>query len=148
MTSIFERKAYQRLVEWKNTAKGSTAMLIEGARRVGKSTVAEEFGRENYSSTIVIDFAQAPDDVLGFFRDLRNDLDTFFMYLSAFYDIELHERDSLIIFDEVQLYPKARESIKQLVADGRYDYVETGSLVSIRESVSGILILPKRTRCV
>lgn len=140
MTSIFERKAYQRLVEWKNTAKGSTAMLIEGARRVGKSTVAEEFGRENYSSTIVIDFAQAPDDVLGFFRDLRNDLDTFFMYLSAFYDIELHERDSLIIFDEVQLYPKARESIKQLVADGRYDYVETGSLVSIRESVSGILI--------
>ena len=79
---------------------------------------------------MLVDFSKAPDDVLGYFVDLRNDLDAFFMYLSSFYGVELHRRDSLIIFDEVQLYPKAREAIKQLVADGRYDYIETGSLVS------------------
>ena len=112
----------------------------EGARRVGKSTIAEEFGRRNYASYMLVDFSKAPDDVLGYFVDLRNDLDAFFMYLSSFYGVELHRRDSLIIFDEVQLYPKAREAIKQLVADGRYDYIETGSLVSIRENVKDILI--------
>ena len=137
---LFDRKAFARLARWKDQSHGSTAMLIEGARRVGKSTVAQEFARQNYASHILIDFSTAPDDILGYFRDLRNDLDTFFMYLSAYYGVELHERESLIIFDEVQLYPKARESIKQLVADGRYDYLETGSMLSIRENVESILI--------
>ena len=136
----FERKAYEKLASWKDSSQGSTALLIEGARRVGKSTIAEEFGRRNYASYMLVDFSKAPDDVLGYFVDLRNDLDAFFMYLSSFYGVELHRRDSLIIFDEVQLYPKAREAIKQLVADGRYDYIETGSLVSIRENVKDILI--------
>ena len=136
----FERKAYEELASWKESSQGSTALLIEGARRVGKSTIAEEFGRRNYASYMLVDFSKAPDDVLGYFVDLRNDLDAFFMYLSSFYGVELHRRDSLIIFDEVQLYPKAREAIKQLVADGRYDYIETGSLVSIRENVKDILI--------
>ena len=136
----FERKAYEKLASWKDSSQGSTALLIEGAWRVGKSTIAEEFGRRNYASYMLVDFSKAPDDVLGYFVDLRNDLDAFFMYLSSFYGVELHRRDSLIIFDEVQLYPKAREAIKQLVADGRYDYIETGSLVSIRENVKDILI--------
>ena len=136
----FERKAYEKLASWKDSSQGSTALLIEGARRVGKSTIAEEFGRRNYASYMLVDFSKASDDVLGYFVDLRNDLDAFFMYLSSFYGVELHRRDSLIIFDEVQLYPKAREAIKQLVADGRYDYIETGSLVSIRENVKDILI--------
>ena len=136
----FERKAYEELASWKDSSQGSTALLIEGAWRVGKSTIAEEFGRRNYASYMLVDFSKAPDDVLGYFVDLRNDLDAFFMYLSSFYGVELHRRDSLIIFDEVQLYPKAREAIKQLVADGRYDYIETGSLVSIRENVKDILI--------
>lgn len=136
----FERKAYEKLASWKESSQGSTALLIEGARRVGKSTIAEEFGRRNYASYMLVDFSKAPDDVLDYFVDLRNDLDAFFMYLSSFYGVELHRRDSLIIFDEVQLYPKAREAIKQLVADGRYDYIETGSLVSIRENVKDILI--------
>lgn len=136
----FEREAYEKLASWKDSSQGSTALLIEGAWRVGKSTIAEEFGRRNYASYMLVDFSKAPDDVLGYFVDLRNDLDAFFMYLSSFYGVELHRRDSLIIFDEVQLYPKAREAIKQLVADGRYDYIETGSLVSIRENVKDILI--------
>lgn len=114
----FERKAYEKLASWKDSSQGSTALLIEGAWRVGKSTIAEEFGRRNYASYMLVDFSKAPDDVLGYFVDLRNDLDAFFMYLSSFYGVELHRRDSLIIFDEVQLYPKAREAIKQLVADG------------------------------
>lgn len=103
----FERKAYEKLASWKDSSQGSTALLIEGARRVGKSTIAEEFGRRNYASYMLVDFSKAPDDVLGYFVDLRNDLDAFFMYLSSFYGVELHRRDSLIIFDEVQLYPKA-----------------------------------------
>ena len=139
-SGLFERKLYGRLAAWKARSQGGTAMLIEGARRVGKSCLVKEFARRNYESYILIDFSEAPDDVLGYFRDLRNDLDAFFMYLSAFYRVELHERNSVIIFDEVQLYPKAREAVKQLVADGRYDYIETGSLVSIRENVADILI--------
>lgn len=137
---MLKRKAYQRLLEWKQRSQGRTAMLVEGARRVGKSTLVEEFGRNEYASCLIVDFTHAPDDVLGYFRDMRNDLDTFFLYLSAYYGVTLHERDSLIVFDEVQLYPKAREAVKQLVADGRYDFIETGSLVSIRENVRDILI--------
>lgn len=111
----FERKAYEELASWKDSSQGSTALLIEGARRVGKSTIAEEFGRRNYASYMLVDFSKAPDDVLGYFVDLRNDLDAFFMYLSSFYGVELHRRDSLIIFDEVQLYPKARENDKDIL---------------------------------
>lgn len=111
----FERKAYEKLASWKDSSQGSTALLIEGAWRVGKSTIAEEFGRRNYASYMLVDFSKAPDDVLGYFVDLRNDLDAFFMYLSSFYGVELHRRDSLIIFDEVQLYPKARENVKDIL---------------------------------
>ena len=137
---VFERKGYRKLEEWASTSQGTTALLVEGARRVGKSTLVEEFGHRNYRTCLTVDFSKAPNEVLEYFRDLRNDLDSFFMYLSSFYGVELHKRQSLIIFDEVQLYPKAREAIKQLVADGRYDYIETGSLVSIRENVKDILI--------
>jgi len=137
---MLKRKAYQRLLEWKQKSKGSTALLVEGARRVGKSALAQEFGANEYAACLVIDFSSAPDDVIGYFTDMRNDLDAFFMYLSAYYRVRLFERDTLIVFDEVQAFPKARESIKQLVADGRYDYMETGSLVSIRKNVKDILI--------
>jgi len=137
---MLRRKAYLKLLEWKKKSNGSTALLIEGARRVGKSKLVEEFGAHEYETCLVIDFTFAPDDVISYFTDMRNDLDAFFLYLSAYYQVPLHERKSLIVFDEVQAYPKARESIKQLVADGRYDYVETGSLVSIRKNVKDILI--------
>jgi predicted AAA+ superfamily ATPase len=142
---MLQRKAYQRLLEWKNKSNGSTALLIEGARRVGKSTLVEDFGTKEYKTCMIVDFSSAPDDVLGFFIDMRNDLDTFFLYLSAFYRVQLVERNTLIVFDEVQAFPKAREAIKQLVADGRYDYVETGSLMSIKHNVKDIL-LPSEER--
>jgi len=137
---MFDRKAYRKLQEWKKKSNGSTALLIEGARRVGKSTLALEFGTREYETCLLIDFTFAPDDVIGYFNDMRNDLDSFFMYLSAYYQVPLRERRTLIVFDEVQAFPKARESIKQLVADGRYDYIETGSLMSIRRNVQDILI--------
>ncbi len=137
---MLERKAYAKLLKWKTESNGSSAMLIEGARRVGKSTLATEFGKSEYESCLVVDFTSAPSDVFDYFEDMRNDLDTFFVYLSALYGVKLIDRNTLIVFDEVQAYPKARESIKQLVADGRYDYIETGSLVSIRENVQDILI--------
>lgn len=137
---MLKRKAYQKLLNWKQQSSGSTALLIEGARRVGKSSIAEEFGKNEYESYLMIDFTFAPDDVIGYFTDMRNDLDSFFLYLSAYYQVSLHDRKSLIIFDEVQAFPKAREAIKQLVADGRYDYIETGSLMSIRKNVQNILI--------
>ena len=137
---MLERKAYERLLKWKTDSAGKTALLIEGARRVGKSTLVREFGRQEYSSCVFIDFVEASDQVLELFSELRNDLDSFFLYLSAAMSTPLHERDTLIVFDEVQAFPKAREAIRQLVADGRYDYVETGSLVSIRENVRDIRI--------
>lgn len=137
---MLRRKAYDKLLSWKTESNGSTALLIEGARRVGKSFLAKEFGQNEYASCLVVDFSFAPDEVLGYFHDMRGDLDSFFLYLSAYYGVGLYERESLIVFDEVQLYPKARESIKQLVADGRYDFIETGSLVSIHENVKDILI--------
>lgn len=137
---MFKRKAYDKLSRWKNDSNGSTALLVEGARRVGKSTLVEEFGRNEYESCIVVDFSVAPRDVFSYFEEMRNDLDTFFLYLSAFYEKRLVERNTLIVFDEVQEYPRARELIKQLVADGRYDYIETGSLASVQENVADILI--------
>lgn len=137
---MFDRKCYKRLLDWKQTSHGESALLIEGARRVGKSTLAETFAKAEYRSYILIDFAQAKDDLKQAFLDKRNDLDGFFMYLSAYYGVVLHKRESLIVFDEVQRFPQAREFVKHLVADGRYDYMETGSLISIRKNVESIVI--------
>lgn len=137
---MLKRKAYDEMLRWKTDAKGRTALLIEGARRVGKSTLAQEFGRNEYRSCLLIDFFQAPDEVKRYFRDYSNDLDALFLYLCAYYGVELYERESLVIFDEVQMFPFARGMVKYLVADGRFDYVETGSLLSIRQNVSDIVI--------
>ena len=137
---MFRRKIYDRLVAWKKESNGSTALLIEGARRVGKSTVAEEFAKNEYDSYILIDFSRVSDGFKQTFLETRNDLDAFFLYLTAEFGVMLKKRRSLIIFDEVQLFPKAREFVKHLVADGRYDYLETGSLISIKENVKDILI--------
>lgn len=137
---MLERKAYSLLLRWKREKQGRTAILLEGARRVGKSTLVEEFGRREYASCLVIDFFQAPDEVKGYFEDYRTDLDTLFLYLQAYYRVDLVERDSLVVFDEVQMFPLARGLIKYLVADGRYDYIETGSLLSIKQNVEGIVI--------
>lgn len=136
---IFRRKIYDDLLKWKDTSKGRTALLIEGARRVGKSTVAEEFGRKEYKSFILINFVSAKKEIKNLFSDM-SDLDYFFFNLQFLTGAKLHPRQSLIIFDEVQLFPPAREAIKQLVKDGRYDYIETGSLISIRKNVKNILI--------
>jgi len=137
---IFRRKIYDKLLAWKEEAKGKKALLIEGARRIGKSTVAEEFAKNEYKSYILIDFAKTSDEVKNYFHLHLNDLDTFYMLLSVQYGTQLYPRESIIIFDEVQLFPKAREAIKYLVADGRYDFVETGSLISIKENVKDIVI--------
>lgn len=137
---MLERKALAKMKEWKGRASGSEALLVEGARRVGKSVTVESFAREEYESYILIDFSRLPAAVKSMFEDSRDDLDTFFMLLSTYYRTELYERRSLIIFDEVQRYPVAREMIKHLVADGRYDYVETGSLISIKRNVADIVI--------
>ena len=137
---ILKRKIYNKLLEWKEECNGTKAILIEGARRIGKSTICEEFGKNEYRSCLLIDFALATDDVKGYFEKYLNDLDTFFMMLSTFYGIKLYPRETLIIFDEVQRFPKAREAIKYLVKDGRFDYIETGSLISIKENVKDIII--------
>ena len=136
---MFKRKAYDKLLKWK-AGNGKSALLIEGARRVGKSTLAEVFGKEEYAVCVTIDFSVVDDAVKDLFTNYRNDLETFFFYLSTFFEITLAERDTLIIFDEVQFFPTARAFIKQLVADGRYDYIETGSLISIKHNVKDILI--------
>jgi len=127
------------LLDWKKTSAGKTALLIEGARRVGKSTIVEAFAQNEYKSYILIDFAFAPKNIQALFEDMNN-LNYFFLQLQLQYGVDLHERDSLIIFDEVQFNPLARQSIKKLVEDGRYDYIETGSLISIKKNVDGILI--------
>ena len=137
---IFERKIYNKFLAWKQESRGKKALLVEGARRIGKSTVVEEFAKREYRSYILIDFAKASENVKSYFHLHLNDLDTFYMLLAVQYGVELHPRESLIIFDEVQLFPKARESIKYLVADGRYDFMETGSLISIKENVKDIVI--------
>ena len=137
---MLKRKAYQDLLAWKKQSKGSTALLIEGARRVGKSTLARKFGENEYDSCLLIDFFQAPEEVKGYFSNLLSDLDTLFLYLSTLYGVELHERRTLVIFDEIQMCPAARGAIKYLVADGRFDYIETGSLLSIRQNVEGIVL--------
>lgn len=142
---IFKRKIYDRILKWKEERNGKTALLIKGARRVGKSTIAKEFAKREYKTFIVIDFAKASKAVKELFDDL-GDLDFLFLQLQTLYHTTLHRRESVIIFDEVQLCPKARQSIKYLVEDGRYDYIETGSLLSIRKNIEGILIPSEETR--
>ncbi|MBR6458549.1 MAG: ATP-binding protein [Actinomycetaceae bacterium] len=137
---MLKRKQYEKLREWKLSSQGRTALLIEGARRVGKSTLAEEFARTEYDSYMLIDFSVAHKEVKQAFIDHTNDFDSLFLFLQSYYRVSLTPRKSLVIFDEVQHFPKARELIKHLVKDGRYDYIETGSLISIKKNVAGILI--------
>jgi len=134
-----KRKIYDNLLKWKKDS-GKTALLIDGARRVGKSYIVEAFAKAEYKSYILIDFNNTSKDVLDLFKNHLDDLDTLFLYLSGYYNVKLYARESLIIFDEVQLYPRARAAIKYLVADGRYDFIETGSIVSIRKNVKDIVI--------
>ena len=136
---IFKRKVTDKLVDWKNHYADRYAVLLEGARRVGKSTIAENFAKTNYKSYILIDFSKDAENIVNCFEDIGN-LDLFFLRLQAETGITLYPHDSLIIFDEVQLFPKARQAIKHLVKDGRYHYLETGSLISIRKNVKDILI--------
>ncbi len=136
---IFKRKIYDELLRWKRTDEGRTAVLIQGARRVGKSTIAEEFAVNEYETYISVDFAACSAEIRDLFNDV-SDLKRIFMRLQLEYSVELKERKSAIIFDEVQLAPKARQAIKYLVKDGKYDYIETGSLISIRKNVQDILI--------
>lgn len=141
-----KRKVYDKIKQWKEQWDGRTALLVDGARRIGKSWIVEEFGKNEYKSYIVIDFNNVQAGILELFETYLTDLDTFFMRLSLFTGVRLYPRESLIIFDEVQLYPKARAAIKYLVADGRYDYIETGSLVSINHNVKDIVIPSEEIR--
>ncbi len=142
---IFKRKLYEVLLAWKTEREGKTAILIEGPRRVGKSTLAETFAQNEYESYIKIDFSVAPKEVMGLFEDISN-LDYLFMRLQFIYQVELIPRKSVIIFDEVQKQPLARQAIKHLVKDGRYDYIETGSLISVKKNVKNIVIPSEETR--
>ena len=135
-----KRKIYNQLVKWKNDSHGKTALLIDGARRVGKSYIVEKFAKENYKSYILIDFSKAPKEICELFENYMDNLQYLYMYISNYYKKKLYERESLIIFDEVQFCPKARAAIKHLVADRKYDYIETGSLISIKKNVKDILI--------
>lgn len=136
---MFKRKVYDQLLEWKQISGGKTAILVEGARRIGKSTVVEEFAKNEYEDYILIDFSISNNDIIDNFDNI-NDLDTFFRNLFLYAEKNLTPRKSLIIFDEVQFFPRARQAIKHLVKDGRYDYIETGSLISIYKNVKDILI--------
>ena len=136
---LFRRKLYDELLQWKQKWNGRYAVLIEGARRVGKSTLVKQFAQNEYDSFILIDFSAAPQHVIDLFDNVA-DLNNFFLSLQVYYDTKLVVSKSVIIFDEVQLCPKARQAIKHLVADGRYDYIETGSLISIHKNVVNIVI--------
>ncbi len=136
----YKRKIYEDILKWKNENKGKKALLIEGARRVGKSTIVEEFARNEYESYLLIDFSRTTVKVKNIFRNHLDDIDLFYQLLEAELNSSLKRRKSLLIFDEVQKFPRAREAIKALVADGRYDLIETGSLISIRENSADILI--------
>ena len=138
------RKIYDRLLQWKRESDGDSALMIEGARRVGKSYIVEEFARNEYDSYVIIDFDNTTQQMRDLFTNYLHDLDTFFLYLSLYTGVALKERKSLIVFDEVQRFPVARAAIKYLVKDRRYDYIETGSLVSIRKNVKGITIPSER----
>ena len=145
MERIFKRKLYDRLLEWKRVQNGKSAIMIEGARRVGKSTLVEQFAKSEYESYILIDFNEASDEVKSLFNNLMNK-DFIFLQLQALYNVVLKERKSVIIFDEVQKCPLARQAIKYLVKDGRYDYIETGSLISIKKNTKGITIPSEEER--
>ena len=137
--SVFRRKIYNEILEWKEKRSDKYALLIKGARRVGKSTIAEEFAKKEFKSYILIDFAHTSKEIIELFDDTYN-LDFFFLQLQQLTGVRLYEKESVIIFDEVQLLPKARQAIKYLVADGRYKYIETGSLLSIKKNTKDILI--------
>lgn len=141
----FKRKLYAAMLKWKQERNGATALLIQGARRVGKSTIAEEFARNEYTSYILIDFSKVSKAVADLFDDV-SDLNYLFLRLQFIFNVQLHERSSVIVFDEVQLQPKARQAIKHLVKDRRYDYVETGSLISVRSKSRDILIPSEETK--
>ena len=135
----FERKVYKKLVDWKKNYANNYAVMLEGARRVGKSTIAKNFAQNEYKSYIMLDFSNVSKKILNVFEDIT-DLNMFFLRLQLETGVTLYEKESLIIFDEVQLFPKARQAIKHLVKDGRYHYLETGSLISIKKNVKDILI--------
>lgn len=137
---VFKRKIYERLLDWKSRSQGGKSALVEGARRIGKSTIVEEFARNEYKSYILIDFNRVSRTVKNAFKDYMDNLDTFFMIISSEYNVKLYKRESVIILDEIQSFPLARQAVKYLVADGRYDYIETGSLISIKENVQDITI--------
>lgn len=137
---MIKRKAYDKLLSWKNGSNGHTAILIDGARRVGKSYLAEKFAQEQYKSYILIDFGNPDPQILDLFNNDTHDLDIFFQKLSIFAGVKLYDRESIIVFDEVQQCPRARQLIKYLVADGRYDYLETGSLISLKKNIQDIVI--------
>ncbi|MBR1513661.1 MAG: ATP-binding protein [Bacteroidales bacterium] len=144
-TNTFRRKIYDRLLKWRKERSGQSAILIQGARRVGKSTIVEQFAKQEYQSHILIDFSKCSQEVFNLFNDI-SDLNHLFVRLQLAYGVSLHERNSVIVFDEVQKQPLARQAIKHLVADGRYDYIETGSLISIRKNVKDIIIPSEETR--
>lgn len=142
---IFKRKLYDQMLRWKAEEHGETAILVEGARRVGKSTLVEEFGKNEYKSYILVDLSKAPKEIVELFEDI-SDLEYLFLRLQLYYNVKLEKRNSVIIFDEVQKQPLARQAIKHLVADGRYDYIETGSLISIKKNVENIIIPSEEKR--
>ena len=142
---IFKRKLYERMLQWKQDRNGTTALLIQGARRVGKSTLATQFAQQEYKSFILLDFAESSTEIDELFDNVR-DLDYFFFRLQNLFHTTLYKRESVIIFDEIQLKPLARQAIKYLVRDGRYDYIETGSLLSIKKNVQHIVIPSEETR--
>lgn len=143
--TIFKRKIYAKMLEWKRQSAGKTALLIEGARRIGKSTIAEEFAKNEYEDYLIIDFSNVGAEIIKLFDDL-SDLQYFFLSLQALTGKKLTPWKSVVIFDEVQFCPKARQSIKHLVKDGRYDYIETGSLISIKRNIKDILIPSEERR--
>ncbi|MDD3550383.1 MAG: AAA family ATPase [Bacteroidales bacterium] len=142
---FFKRKMYDTMLKWKSERNGDTALLIQGARRIGKSTIAEEFARNEYKSYILIDFSNVSKEVSDLFKDI-SDLNYLFLRLQFIYQVQLYERESVIIFDEVQLQPLARQAIKHLVKDHRYDYIETGSLISVRSRSRNIIIPSEETK--
>lgn len=143
---LFKRKIYQKLVDWKNLSQGKTAVMIEGARRIGKSTIAEEFAKNEYQDYLILDFARESEDVKHLFTDSLGDMAGFFRRLFVFKGKSLPEREAIIILDEIQMFPDARQAIKYLVQDGRYDYLETGSLIRIRKTSKEILIPSEEER--
>ncbi|MBD5209719.1 MAG: ATP-binding protein [Bacteroidales bacterium] len=144
-THIYKRKIYSKMLDWKQRSAGKTALLIEGARRIGKSTIAEEFAKNEYDDYLIIDFSNVGSEVIKLFDDI-SDLQYFFLSLQALTGKKLADGKSVIIFDEIQFCPKARQAIKHLVKDGRYDYIETGSLISIKRNINNILIPSEERR--